>query len=569
MLAAVRKIRVQIIALCVVCAVSSCSAPLLPTPRLPSEPRTKLTDAAVLDSLRADWEQLQLAHLSEEERAQIIERYNKGLLLLLRRVRYDVIRRRQPLPDGFRTELGDVELRRSLAAVYDDIVPAVDVVTRSLEEHYVVPGIGVPLVGVIPARKIRPGDRVATLQARGTVSTLTALIEFPRGGGEPVLRLIPRHSHEQARVGRLSYTLAGDFSAPIEVYWNLTQVKKGRFLGLLSPQKLRDTTGLTCMERYDPKRIPVVLTHGLASSASTFGNLVNRLLSDPEIRHRYQFWYFNYPTGVAWTLSAAEYRKSLSRARTLFDPTGKNENWERMVVVGHSMGGLITHYSQCVEPWRLLENAPLVQSRFAAYLNPKYVETPLPNASLESMREVYFFRPVKASRVVYMATPHRGAPMAQSGLALFFSRLVTLPQNLVQEVFNLATLQEDNLLTSPRRLTHWFTSVGQLSPASYSIRGLAPLAVQNVPTHSIIGDRGRHNTPHSSDGIVPYWSSHIPWGTESIVPADHSVQDFPETAELLRAILKDNLKTLNNPQSKRPLGPFRVSNNLPVTTESL
>lgn len=521
---------------------SSCSAPLLPRPHLPSVTRIELSDADVIEQLREDWKQLCEIKMDTELRQQLIARYNERLLLLLRRMRYDVMRKSLALPAGVRFVMEGAPANRGIEAIYDDIVPAVDVRTSSLKEHYVVPGIGVPLVGVIPAEKIRPDDRLAPLQERGTVSTLTAVMEFTGKEGSPVLRLIPRHWHEHVRIGRLMYSLAGDFSAPIEIYWNLTQVKKGRFLGLLSPQKLRDTTGLTCMEYYNPKKIPVVLTHGLASSASTFSNLVNRLLSDPEIRHNYQFWYFNYPTGIAWTLSAAEYRKSIGEMRRTFDPKGENRNWDRMVVVGHSMGGLITHYSQCVEPWRLLENTPIVKRYFANYMDAKYVDEQMPNASLEKMRPVYFFHPVKASCVVYMATPHRGAPMARNGFVLFLTRLVSLPQNLLTEVFNLATLQEDNLLTSPQRLRRWFTSVGQLSPDSYSIRGLASLSVRNVPTYSIIGDRGRHDTPHSSDGIVPYWSSHIPWGEETIVPSDHSVQDIPETAETLLRILKDNLR---------------------------
>lgn len=547
-----------IVMLCLSCMVSSCSAPLLPRPHMPRETRRELPDADVMAELREDWKLLEQVHMEPAKRQEVIERYNRRLLLLLRRVRHDVMKNRQSLPTEFRIVHDGVALQRQLSSIYDDIVPAVDVPMRSLEEHFVVPGVGVPLVGVIPAGKIHPSDNMAPLQARGTVSTLTAVMEFPAGGKQPVLRLIPRHWNERVRIGQLLYSLAGDFSASIEIYWNLTQVKKSRFLGLLSPQKLRDTTGLTCMEQYNPSKIPIVLAHGLASSAGTFDNFVNRLLSDPEIRHNYQFWYFNYPTGVAWTISAAEYRKSLANVRRHFDPQGKNANWDRMVVMGHSMGGLITHYSQCVEPWRLLENAPLVQSRFAAYLDKKYVDEPLPSSSLESMRSLYFFRPVKASRVIYMATPHRGAPMARNSFALLLARLVTLPQDIVQEVFNLATLQEDNLLTSPARLRRWFTSVGQLSPESYSIRGLSPLAVQNVPTHSIIGDRGRHNTPRSSDGIVPYWSSHIPWGTESIVPADHSVQDIQETADQVRDILIENLKTLSSPRSSRPIGPFVV-----------
>jgi len=63
-----------------------------------------------------------------------------------------------------------------------------------------------------------------------------------------------------------------------------------------------------------------------------------------------------------------------------------------------------------------------------------------------------------------------------------------------------------------------------------------------VPTHSIIGDRGKNDTPDSSDGVVPYWSSHISWGTEKIVPSDHSVQDHPDTAKEISRILKEHLK---------------------------
>ena len=30
-----------------------------------------------------------------------------------------------------------------------------------------------------------------------------------------------------------------------------------------------------------------------------------------------------------------------------------------------------------------------------------------------------------------------------------------------------------------------------------------------IPYHTIMGDRGKGDAPNSSDGIVPYWSSHM------------------------------------------------------------
>ena len=132
--------------------------------------------------------------------------------------------------------------------------------------------------------------------------------------------------------------------------------------------------------------------------------------------------------------------------------------------------------------------------------------------------------------------------MAEYSITSWLMGLVELPQTLVQEVLNVATLQQNSVLMDPGRMTQWFTSGDQLSPESYSIKGLYGLQVRNVPTHSVIGDRGRNNSPRSSDGVVPYWSSHIPWGSETIVPADHSVQDDPKTAQDLARVLKAHLR---------------------------
>lgn len=349
--------------------------------------------------------------------------------------------------------------------------------------------------------------------------------------------LLSRYDSTTQIVGGVKYPLAADWSALLEVYWNLTRVKDDRILGLLNPQELRDTTGLSCMQSYDPNKIPIILTHGLASSAGTFDNLVNRLYADPEIRRNYQFWYFNYPTGVAWTVSARVYRESLKRLRDSVDPAHKNPNWDKMVVVGHSMGGLITHYSQCEEPWKLLLASDIPQEQLKHLLDKKYVDQPFDDPALEALRKDYFFHPVKAGLVIYLATPHRGAPVARYRLVETLNRLVSLPQNLLKEAYNVATLQQDILLLNPQDAYLWFTSVSQLRPNSYSIMGLQGLKVRNVPTHSIIGNRNKGTCPKCSDGVVPYWSSHISWGTETIVPADHSVQDCMETANDLKKVL--------------------------------
>jgi hypothetical protein len=60
-----------------------------------------------------------------------------------------------------------------------------------------------------------------------------------------------------------------------------------------------------------------------------------------------------------------------------------------------------------------------------------------------------------------------------------------------------------------------------------------------VGYHTIIGDRGRGDSPNSSDGVVPYWSSHIDGAkTEDIVPSDHNAHQNPQAIEDVRHILK-------------------------------
>jgi hypothetical protein len=63
-----------------------------------------------------------------------------------------------------------------------------------------------------------------------------------------------------------------------------------------------------------------------------------------------------------------------------------------------------------------------------------------------------------------------------------------------------------------------------------------------VPYHSVIGDRGRGDTPNSSDGVVPYWSAHMKGAvSEKIVPSGHGAHESPEGIREFRRILHRHL----------------------------
>jgi hypothetical protein len=76
-------------------------------------------------------------------------------------------------------------------------------------------------------------------------------------------------------------------------------------------------------------------------------------------------------------------------------------------------------------------------------------------------------------------------------------------------------------------------------PSPQDLMGINTIPITaGIPYHSIIGDRGRGDTPNSSDGVVPYWSSHLEGArSEKIVPSDHgSPHNLQAIAEVHRIL---------------------------------
>jgi pimeloyl-ACP methyl ester carboxylesterase len=297
--------------------------------------------------------------------------------------------------------------------------------------------------------------------------------------------------------------------------------------------------GLYFLQPYDPDRIPLVFVHGLFSTPWTWVQTINGLQADPEIRKHYQFWVFAYPTGYPILYSALRLRDELSRADRAYP------NHKPYVVVGHSMGGMLTH-DQVVTLTPAMWEKSMGETAEAIFAKER-------SDSL-IVRATTFRANPRIKRVVFICTPHRGSKMASGGLGKFAISLINLPGQL-------ATVMKDSLSSgellqltgSSKRLPNSVWGLKPTNPALEVINS-APIS---VPYHSIIGDRGKGDSPNSTDGVVAYWSSHLDGArSELIVPGPHGSCELPQTIAELDRILRLHLRT----DSGRSSGALAASN---------
>jgi len=413
----------------------------------------------------------------------------------------------------------------------DEIVAAEAVLISRLRVRTMQEGAGVPYVACFGPQSAALRGQPGVPPLAGLCEPVTALVDA--GGGNPQIVFYRTRVDDDAVIDGRSVRLAADFSAPLAYMLSRGRNRSIDVRALLRADKNMDHAGLYQFHRYDPDKIPVVFVHGLMSRPETWVPAVNELLADEQIRERYQFWFFLYPTGLPVWASAAKLRGELDRFRKTLDPQRTNSGFKQMVMAGHSMGGLISSlqvrtggrklWKQFMDtPPQALELSPEMKDRIA-----KIVE----------------FQPrPEVARVVYFATPHRGSELAVNPFAEFFARLIKLPFGwLEHDLIKLrGAMREEfrDLFVAPAN------SVTFLRANSPLLKAILNLPMRpGVPYHSVIGDRGRGDTPDSSDGVVPYWSSHMKnAASEKIVPSGHGAHENAEGIEEFRRILRLHLR---------------------------
>jgi pimeloyl-ACP methyl ester carboxylesterase len=463
--------------------------------------------------------------------------YGLGLGLLAERrstngvVRLESGRRRLPV--------GEIELKLDTTPFpspldeYEQILLADQFRVRGLSVRNRMAGVGTPLICVRPWNTefgIHPSTP-ATVLLRGP----TSLAQLSAGVPSCRLELYPVDD-TTVSIGAASVPLETDVTAYRAYNLNQSRIWDLGRLAFLSPAK-HVTNQLILNQPYDPNRIPVVFVHGTFSSPVTWAEMANTLAADPVIRRHFQIWSFIYGTGNPLVYSVADLRATLIARVQQLDPQGTNALLRQMVIIGHSQGGLLTKCTAVDTGdriWRTVSTNRLEDLKIT-------------DAQRAELRRLLFFEPLPfVTRVVFIATPHRGSYRSGSVARRLARRLVTLPGAVFARGSAMLSFKQGSDMDRFLR-NKVPTSLDSMSPRNPGLLALADIPVApGIKAHSIIPVLGEGDPRDGgNDGIVTYSSAHVDYvESECIVRSGHSCLNQPATIEEVRRILHLHLEEL-------------------------
>jgi pimeloyl-ACP methyl ester carboxylesterase len=337
---------------------------------------------------------------------------------------------------------------------------------------------------------------------------------YDRATGQPRFSILSNRS--AVNLNGRTYTIAANHTgAGDHLKLRAKHLARSGFANMIRPFSGLRKPQIYLLDPYDPNKLPLLMVHGLQSTPVEFAGLVNALRADPVIRSRYQIWQFYYASGTPVLVNAAALRDSLVQTIHAVDPKDHDAGPKRIVVLGHSMGGVISHTlvsSSHNHVWASVFRVP--PSRLKGDRN-----------TIRELEHLLFFqRNPRVVRVIFMAAPHRGSPIADSFIGFMGNYLTRLSPMLEHGFSQLANVNPEAM--TPEAAIFYkgrFSAVRTLSPKSTALIALAKLPIE-VPYHSVIGQHYRGPKERGSDGVVPYWSSHLDGAqSELIVRSGHGV----------------------------------------------
>ncbi len=395
-------------------------------------------------------------------------------------------------------------------------------------------GLGVPVVLAQDdfhrvAQPFRP--------PKGEFLPATAVLEFSDNGPgrtpEARLRFYNPMTVYALKVGDHTLPLAANLTAPLQFSLTDSTVDENGTRTLTPSASGEDESRLFFINRYDRTKVPVCFVHGLRSGPIIWKNAVNELLGDPDLRRRYQPVCFVYPSGLPIPTSAARLRELLKKSREKLDPDHKDKGFDQMVLVGHSMGGLLARM-------QVIDSEKVFWRSFYA-ASPQKIAEEIDPGTQKMVKGALLFRHLpNVKTVVFISTPHQGSELADIGALQAVARLILfLPKTARKQFKALTELPPAYIHPTLRSFNEWGNNgVENLSTKHPYFQALAQRPIR-VPYHSVIAVGDAVNPYEGSDGVVPYRSAHLDGAvSETIVPYPHGCVERSGTVQAVLKILK-------------------------------
>ncbi len=199
---------------------------------------------------------------------------------------------------------------------------------------------------------------------------------------------------------------------------------------------------------------------------------------------------------------------TLSEARRKLDPEGRDPAFDRIILVGHGLGGLVA---------RSPANA----------LGPQPAEADGPGRAEQGWSARH-----RVGRIIFVATPHRGAPIDRGVMQSVGARVArsVSPSIAARQAGGVATALPPA------------TSVDQLGwdhPFLLELEG--PGSSSGVHSHSTLAGLGAPGIPGATDGLVPVARARLAGAQSGLaVRAPHACFQHPELIQGLRKVLGEH-----------------------------
>lgn len=441
--------------------------------------------------------------------------------------------------------------------LFSDLISAYDSRLVDLDVNARRSGIGVSFIGAlhdrhtVSARKlnIEPNKPLnERIHPAGHVQ-LTAMVQ-PRGDDlKQVLAATEFDAYffnptKQASIMMYGteHPLTANFSAGYALWLSENQLQQISLMNMISRQDAMALPELFMLRPYQPDQQVIIMLHGLASSPTTWVNLTNTLLSDPKLNDNYQVWQIAYSTNLPILENRYQIHQLIRQAFQTVDPTGQDRASRNAVIIGHSMGGVIS---------RMLVSDTDLTTALARLDDKKQYQliNRLPSDQRQTIKDRLTLSSLpQIDEAVFISAPHRGTDYADRWFTRAARRVIRLPVEFTKSVT--AALSSDNNPQSFLGSLYLQNGASQLSDRSSFVALTEDVQISpRVRYHTIVGNhRGDQDSTDAvgtaiSDGVVPYDSSHLEGAaSETIITGRHNIHENPKTIVQLRKILYAHLK---------------------------